>query len=296
MINKNLQTKLIKPVIVAEHCCNHMGDFNFALEMIQAAKDSGATYAKFQKWNASEALKEDHYNAPHPNSMHSFGEPYGKHRENLEFSIDQHKEIQKFCNEIGIGYSSSVFDCSSAREVASLNPDFIKIPSQKNTNLGLYPILCNEFDGDIHVSTGMTTEDQLDTILAAIDKETNLNRVVIYTTTSCYPCTFEDLHLLRINSFDQKYSDMGIKALGFSGHHNGIAADIAALSLGARYFERHFTLDRTLKGTDHAASLEPQGLKKLVRDINNVDLALTLREKNTILESEKEAYEKVKAL
>ncbi len=282
----------VEPIVIAEHCCNHMGDLKLAKEMIKSAKKSGASFAKFQKWNAVEALSDKHYTSPHPDSRNSFGEPYGKHRENLEFTINQHIELKKYCEDTGIGYACSVFDCTSARQIAGINPDYIKLPSQKNTNLDIYEIICSEFDGDIHVSTGMTTESELDSILEEIDKFGGLKRTVLYAATSSYPCRFEDLYLLRIGEYVRKYKDV-LKAIGFSGHHNGIAADIAALALGARYFERHFTLDRTLKGTDHAASLEPQGMEKLVRDLNNVDKALKMRP-DGILDSEISAYMKVK--
>ena len=288
-LNKKLHPK---PIVVAEHCCNHMGDIDIAMKMISAAKTAGAAFAKFQKWNAKEALSELHYHSEHPESRNSFGETYGKHRENLEFTIDQHLLLKEYCNEIGIGYASSVFDCTSARQIVSINPDYIKIPSQKNTNLDLYEIVCKDYEGDIHVSTGMTKESELNEILEEIDKFSALNRTVLYAATSSYPCLFEDLYILRVKEFVEKYHDV-LKGVGFSGHHNGIAADIAALALGARYFERHFTLDRTMKGTDHSASLEPQGLAKLVRDLNNVDKALQHRPQG-ILDNEMAAYHKVK--
>lgn len=279
--------------VIAELCCNHMGDMNIAKKMILSAKEANATYAKFQKWSAKDALSESHYNAPHPNPMHSFGEPYGKHRENLEFSISQHIELKSYCEEIGLKYSTSVFDSISAAEVIQINPEYIKIPSQKNLKLDMYDIICSEYEGDIHISSGMTTNDQVDILLNEIAKRTSLKRVVLYSTTSNYPCSYEDLHLLRISDFISKYS-AELKAFGFSGHHNGIAADVAAVTLGAEYVERHFTLDRTWKGTDHAASLEPHGLTKLVRDLNLVKSALTQRP-NKILDVETDAYNKVKS-
>jgi N-acetylneuraminate synthase len=124
-----------------------------------------------------------------------------------------------------------------------------------------------------------------------IRKERNKD-VVMYSCVSGYPVPFEDLSLLDIKRLVDKYAAI-VKAIGFSGHHLGIAADIAALTLGARYFERHFTFDRTWKGTDHAASLEPDGMRRLVRDIRNVSKALTYKRKD-ILDSEKIQREKLK--
>lgn len=284
---------IIKPMVVAEHCCNHKGSVDTAMQMIKEASLAGADYAKFQKWYPKESLTDEHYNSPHPDMAQSFGEPYGIHRENLEFDVSIHKDLQKYCEEVGIGYSSSAFDMTSLKQIITLNPDYIKIPSQKNTVLDFYPVLADEFDGDVHVSTGMTSDAEINIILEHLDKNNLLERTVLYSATSCYPCPHDQIHLLRISKFCDLYGDL-VKAIGFSGHHNGIAPDIAALALGARYFERHFTLDRTMKGTDQAASLEPQGLMKLCRDLVNVDLGLTNRP-DGILDSEMHNYKKVKS-
>ena len=139
-----------------------------------------------------------------------------------------------------------------------LEPDYIKIPSQKNLKLDMYDIICNEFAGDIHISSGMTTDDQVDDLLNEIGKRTSLKRVVLYCTTSNYPCECKDLHLLRISQFYNRYEDQ-IKGFGFSGHHNGIAADTTAVALGAEFVERHFTLDRTWKGLIIPLALSHKG-------------------------------------
>ncbi len=278
--------------VVAECCCNHMGNFEIAKQMIDKSAKSGADFVKFQKWNPEFALSDTEYNKRHPNPSNSFGEPYGVHRQNLEFSLDQHRALQAYSVEKGVSYCCSVFDKVSAKEIVSLNPPYIKIPSQKNLKSELYDIVCKEFEGDIHVSTGMTDNSQVEAILDNISNKTSLDRVVLYCTTSSYPCRYEDLYLLRISDYLQRFGN-DVKAIGFSGHHNGIAADIAAITLGAEFVERHFTLDRTMKGTDQAASLEPQGLEKLVRDIKNVQAALQNRP-DRILDVELDAYNKVK--
>ena len=143
--------------VVAELCCNHLGDLSVAKKMIETAAASGASYAKFQKWDAKTALSPEQYQAPHPNSHHSFGHPYGKHRENLEFTVEEHAELKAFCDQCGIVYATSVFDRISAEAIGGLNPEYIKIPSQKNLKVDMYDIICHEFDGDIHISSGMTT-------------------------------------------------------------------------------------------------------------------------------------------
>ena len=219
-----------------------------------------------------------------PNLTVSTGNIWSFHKINTK--------VFDYAKSLEIKYSCSVFDVDSAKSISSLNPEYIKVGSQKNLKLDIYEVLGKDFDGDIHISTGMTTSDQIDKILSHIDKYADLKRVVIYSTTSSYPCKYEELYLLRISEFIKNYSNI-VKGFGFSGHHNGIAADIAAITLGAEFIERHFTLDRTMKGTDHAASLEPQGLFKLSRDLKNVFSALKTRP-DSILEVEFDAFSKVK--
>jgi N-acetylneuraminate synthase len=146
-------------------------------------------------------------------------------------------------------------------------------------------VLRDDYKGDVHISLGMTTRDEINTILDFWKDQ--LHRVVLYACTSGYPVAHEDVHLLEISKLIEEYGKC-VKAIGFSGHHLGIALDAAAVALGATWIERHFTLDRTWKGTDHAASLEPGGLEKLVRDVHAVQTALTYKpldminiEKNT---------------
>ena len=120
------------PVVVAEIGCNHMGQMALAKELVDLAKSAQANYAKFQKRNPRELLTKEQYDAPHPYQPYSFGETYGAHREFLEFSIEQHQELFDHCLKQGIGYATSVWDITSAQEIISLNPDFIKVPSACN--------------------------------------------------------------------------------------------------------------------------------------------------------------------
>ena len=122
--------KYKKPIIVAEIGCNHMGQLDIAYELIDLAKNSGADFAKFQKRNNKELLSKNEYESPHPNPINSYGSTYGEHREKLEFSIDTHHKLKKYCEDKGIGYSVSVWDLKSAEEVVKLNPEYIKIPQQ----------------------------------------------------------------------------------------------------------------------------------------------------------------------
>lgn len=280
------------PVVVAEIGCNHMGNLNIARELIDLARAAGAHYAKFQKRHPKELLTEEQYNSPHPYQPYSFGETYGAHREFLELSIEQHSELQGYCKQAGIGYTTSVWDCTSAEEIIRLKPDYVKVPSACNIHFEMLEILKDSFDGDIHISFGMTTREEEKRIIDFFNVDKNTHRLVLYACTSGYPVPFEDTNLLEIVRLRETYGNQ-VRSIGFSGHHLGIAIDQAAYTLGATWIERHFTKDRTWKGTDHAASLEPGGLQKLVRDLSATHKALQYKPME-ILDVEKAQRDKLK--
>ncbi|PSG86532.1 N-acetylneuraminate synthase family protein [Aurantibacter aestuarii] len=266
-----------KPYVIAEIGCNHKGNMATAKELIKVAKIfCNVDAVKFQKRNNIELLTEEQYNAPHPNPVNSYGDTYGAHREFLEFDVEQHQELKTFCEDIGVTYSTSVWDVTSAKEIASLKPEFIKIPSACNNNVAMLEWLCENYKGEIHISTGMTTKDEIEGLVGLFSKFNRAKDLVLYNCTSGYPVPFKDVCLLDINILKEKYGDK-VKHIGFSGHHLGIAVDVAAYTLGANIIERHYTLDRTWKGTDHAASLEPMGLRKLSRDLLAVYDALSYK-------------------
>lgn len=270
-------TEFKKPYVIAEIGCNHKGDMAIAKELIKIAKIfCNVDAVKFQKRNNTELLTEEQYNAPHPNASNSYGDTYGAHREFLEFDVNQHQELKDYCESIGITYSTSVWDTTSAKEIASLHPEFIKIPSACNNNFDMLGWLCDHFRGEIHISTGMTTKDETEILVNYFVEKGRNKDLVLYNCTSGYPVPFEDVCLLDITLLNKKYGDT-VKHIGFSGHHLGIAVDVAAYTLGANIIERHYTIDRTWKGTDHAASLEPMGLRKLARDLNAVHSALSFK-------------------
>jgi N-acetylneuraminate synthase len=283
------------PIVVAEIGCNHKGDMDIAREMIGiAATFAKCEFVKFQKRSNRELLSPQEYAAPHPNPMHAYGPSYGEHREFLEFDLDQHRQLQRWCADFGIGYACSVWDPTSARAIASLEPAYIKIPSACNLRFDILRELAHHYGGDLHISLGMTTPEEQQQIVDLLRAEGALQRSVLYACTSGYPVPFDQLCLLEVRELAERYGP-DIRAVGFSGHHLGIAADIAAYTLGAQWIERHFTLDRTWKGTDHAASLEPDGLRRLVRDLRAVNQALT-RKGRPILDIEVAQREKLKRL
>ena len=281
------------PNVIAEIGCNHMGKMEIAKELVKLAKDCGADVAKFQKRNNRELLTEAQYNAPHPNPWNSYGETYGAHREFLEFSVEQHKELKDYCESIGIEYNTSVWDVTSAKEIISLNPRFIKVPSACNNNFDMLAELRDNYTGEVHISFGMTTHAEEEVVVKFFE-ETGAakSRLVVYSCTSGYPVPFTDICLLEINRLYKTFGNR-VKDIGFSGHHLGIAMDIAAYTLGARWIERHFTKDRAWKGTDHAASLEVPGMQKLVRDLHHAHESLTYK-KDEILAIEQVQRDKLK--
>lgn len=266
------------PKVIAEIGCNHMGQIEIAKDLLTLAKQAGADVGKFQKRNPRELLTKKQYEAPHPNQHNSYGSTYGAHREFLEFDLEDHRILQKHCEEIDLTYSCSVWDTTSAKEIASLNPKLIKVGSPSNLHWELQTVLREEYSGDVHISTGMTTKDEIEQIVKFWEqgKGDAKNRIVLYNCTSGYPVSFQDVCLMEIQTLIDLYKHR-VKAIGFSGHHLGISVDIAAYTLGAEWNERHFTKDRTWKGTDHAASLEPGGLTKLCRDLKAVHAAMSYK-------------------
>jgi len=276
--------------IIAEAGCNHMGDKNIAHKMIDMAKRCGANAIKFQKRNVKELLTQAQYDKQHPVPRNSFGATYGEHREYLEFDIDTHYELRKHARLVDIDYGCSVWDKSSIDDLKDMEIDFIKFPSAWNTDKdAIIKAFC--LYRQVHISTGMTMKDELNIIKDVLDVNGGKYNTVVYACTSGYPLDFEDIYLYQIENLMKLYPNASI---GFSGHHLGIAVDIAAMILGATYIERHFTLNRTWKGTDHAASLEPDGLEKLVRDIANVKKAL--KYKTVMPKCEMEQRAKLKRL
>lgn len=266
-----------EPRLIAEAGCNHKGDLATARDMIKtAAIYCKADIIKFQKRCNKELLTPEQYNAPHPNPINSYGKTYGEHREFLEFTLEQHAQLKKWCDEFGIVYSTSVWDLTSAKEICSLNPELIKIPSACNNHYEMLKWLCEHYKGEIHVSLGMTTHEEEEKLVNLFETYGRSKDLVLYVCTSGYPVPFENVCLLELERVISTYGKR-IKEVAFSGHHLGIAVDIAAYTLGASIIERHYTLDRTWKGTDHAASLEPEGIRKLKRDLLATYNALTYK-------------------
>jgi len=272
-----MKTDYKKPFVIAEAGCNHKGEMSIARDLIAtAALFCKADAIKFQKRCNRELLPPEQYDGPHPNPINSYGKTYGEHREFLEFTVDQHRQLKEWCEEFDIIYSTSVWDLTSAKEIASLNPKFIKIPSACNNHFTMLQYLCDNYSGEIQISFGMTTHAEEEKIIDLFVKNERNKDLVIFSCTSGYPVPYADVCLLELTRLADKFGSI-VKKIGFSGHHLGVAVDIAAYTLGAEVIERHYTLDKTWKGTDHAASLEPDEFKTLVKQLSDVQQALAFK-------------------
>ena len=261
--------------VIAELGINHQGDMNIMKKLITTAKDCGANFVKGQKREPKEYLSETQYNMPYDND-NSFGSTYGEHKENLEFSVQQWEELFTYSEDIGIKIFTSVFDVTSAKNMNKLGMEIFKIGSGEVTNLELLQEI-KSYNKPIIISTGMSTLEEIDAAIDIFDQNDDLT---LMHTTSSYPCIETDINLRILETIRNRYNF----PIGLSGHYvqgNG-AIESAALALGATWFERHFTLDRTMKGTDHAASLEDAGLIRVIKSIRSVENAMGSQEKKVL--------------
>jgi sialic acid synthase SpsE len=257
--------------IIAEIGINHQGSLDLFKKMIVRAKECGVDAVKSQKREPKECLMPAQYNRPYE-SPHAFGRTYGEHKEALELHREEWGEAMQLADDLGIPLFASVFDITSARFMRDLGVELIKIGSAEVTRLDLLEEVAG-YGLPVLMSTGMSTLDEIDRAVAVF-KALKSDLTLMHTTSS-YPCRYEDVHLRVIPTLRERYN----VPVGFSGHHSSVAIDTAAVALGAVAVERHFTLDRAMKGTDQAASLEPTGLEKVVKYIRATELALGSPEK-----------------
>jgi N-acetylneuraminate synthase/sialic acid synthase len=253
--------------VIAEIGNNHQGSVDKCKELFRAAKECGANAVKLQKRDNLALYTKDAYHKPYE-SENSFGATYGEHREALEFGKDEYVELKKYAQELGITFFSTAFDIPSADFLEELDMPAYKIASGdlKSTPLLKYVA---QFQKPMIVSTGAST---IEDVQRAYDTIMPINpRLCILQCTAAYPVECEELDLNVIKTYREKFPDA---VIGLSSHYSGIAMATAAYVLGSRVVEKHFTLNRAMKGTDHAFSLEPVGMRKLVRDLQRVRKAL----------------------
>lgn len=253
--------------IVAEAGLNHNGDMELALRLIDTAAKCGADAVKFQKRDAEACLTRTAREKPYT-GRNSFGATYGEHRAKLELSVDQWGVLKAAAGNAGILMFGSAFDVPSLKVLAGLELPAIKIPSCDLTHRELLHAALAT-DRPLIVSTGMASEEELDRAVDTLHPARAARRLALLHCVSGYPVDNKDANLRRMDWLT-RYA----VPVGYSGHERGTAITVAAVARGARIIERHLTLDRTMAGPDHAASLEPEGFRRLVRDIRKIEAAL----------------------
>ena len=275
--------------VVAEIGHNHQGSVDKAKQLFRAAKDCGVDAVKLQKRSNRTLYTRAMYQSPYDNE-NSFGLTYGEHREALELGWEAYLELQRYAAEIGVAFFATPFDIESADLLAKLDVPAYKIASGDLTNL---PLVCHvaAFGKPVIVSTGGASMDDVERTYDAVMA---INpQLCLMQCTASYPAEPEDMNLRVISTYRERFPDV---VVGLSDHQNGIAMADVAYILGARVIEKHFTLNRAWKGTDHAYSLEPAGMRKLVRDLRRVRVALGTGIKQSLPTEKKPLYKMGKKL
>ncbi len=253
--------------VIAEVGHNHQGSLDKAIELLKMAKECGADAVKFQKRDNLSLYTHALYNQPYDHE-NSFGKTYGEHRKALEFGLDEYRELIKQAREIGITLFATAFDLKSADFLQKLDMPAFKIASGDLTNTPLLEYVAG-FKKPMIVSTGGST---MEDVQRAYDTIMPINpQLCLMQATCSYPCSWEEMNLNTIKTYREKFPKA---VIGLSAHDSGIAMVVVGYILGARVVEKHVTLNRAMKGTDHAFSLERPGLTRVVRDLRRAHLSL----------------------
>jgi N-acetylneuraminate synthase/sialic acid synthase len=253
--------------VIAEIGHNHQGKVEQCKEMFKVAKECGANAVKLQKRDNKSLFTKAMYDSPYDN-RNSYGATYGEHREALEFGWPEYVELKQYAKELGITFFSTAFDFRSADFLARLDVPAYKIASGDLTSIPLLRHVA-KLGKPMIISTG---GGSMADVRRAYDAIMPINQqLCIMQCTAGYPPEFQELNLRVVETFREAFPDI---VIGFSGHDSGIAMALVGYVLGARIVEKHFTLNRALKGTDHAFSLEPRGLKNCVRDLTRARMAM----------------------
>jgi sialic acid synthase SpsE len=249
--------------IIAEIGINHNGDIEIAKQLMDVAVETGCDAVKFQKRTPEICVPEEQKSIPRETPWGSM--TYFEYKKRIEFEQKEFEQIDTYAKKIGIDWFASPWDVPSVDFLEGFNVPCQKIASACLTDSELLTAI-NKTKTTTILSTGMSSMQEIDKAVSLL----NDVPLAIAQATSTYPAEASELNLRAIQTFSEKYK----VPVGYSGHERGLQVTIAAVALGATFIERHITLDRSMWGTDHSASLEPEGLKKLVRDIRIVELAL----------------------
>ncbi len=253
--------------VIAEIGHNHQGDLEKAKELFRKAKECGVDAVKLQKRDNRALYTRAMYDKPYDHE-NSFGRTYGEHREFLEFGRAEYEVLKDYARELGLTFFATAFDRPSADFLAELDMPAFKMASGDLKNLPLLKYVA-QFQKPMIISTGGGT---LDDVRRVYDVLMPINpRLCFLQCTATYPTLPEEMNLRVIATLREQFPEV---VIGLSDHYNGIAMAVVAYMLGARVIEKHFTLNHTWKGTDHALSLEPIGMQKMIRDLHRARVAL----------------------
>jgi sialic acid synthase len=253
--------------VIAEIGHNHQGDLAQAKRLISVAKECGVDAVKLQKRSNRTLYTREFYEQPYENEL-SFGRTYGEHREALEFGADEYRALLAHARDVGVTLFATPFDFESADLLAELDVPAFKFASGDLRNTPLQRRVAS-FGKPMLLSTGGATMSDVE---RAVDTILPINsQLSVLQCTAAYPASVEDLNLSVITTLRERFPQL---VIGLSDHQNGIAMAVVAVMLGARVIEKHFTLDHALKGRDHAFSLMPEGMRRLVRDVHRIPAAL----------------------
>lgn len=260
-----------KVIIIAEAGVNHNGNIQIAKKLIDVAVDAGVDYVKFQTFKAESLVSKSAKKAEYQSvNVNDGDDSQYEMLKNLELSHKDHLELMSYCSERNINFFSTAFDVDGVRYLNDLGLSFFKIPSGEITN---YPYLkaVASYGKPVIMSTGMCSEKEIENALNVLIKfGLKKEMVSILHCNTQYPTPMKDVNLKAMLSIKDRFQ----VNIGYSDHTLGIEVPIAAVALGAKIIEKHFTLDRTLPGPDHVASLEPHELKEMVKTIRNIELAI----------------------
>jgi N-acetylneuraminate synthase len=274
------------PYVIAEIGINHNGSLETALRLIEAAAHAGCDCVKFQKRTPELCVPKAMWTRMRETPWGYIS--YIDYRRKIEFGEREYAAIDEYCKGLGVQWTASVWDVESVAFLASFGVPFVKIPSALIVDDALIEA-AGATDASLMLSSGMSTQAQIDRAMRTAERSSDLP-VLLAHATSTYPCAKDELNLRMIPALRDRYPDA---VIGYSGHETGLATTVAATALGAAFVERHVTLDRSMWGSDQAASVEPQGLGKLVRDIRSVHAALGDGVKR-VYESEQTALERLR--
>jgi len=254
--------------IIAEIGINHNGSLETAKQLIDEAVNAKACAVKFQKRTPEICVPKDQWEVMRDTPWGRMS--YIDYKRKTEFGIEEYAAIDQYCREKGIDWFVSPWDIASVDFMEQFDTVIYKLASACLTDTELIKRIL--FTGrPLMLSTGMSTVQEIESAVALVRSYDEHYPLLIAHSTSAYPCRLEELNLNMIRTLMRKYPGVPV---GYSGHETGLSTTVAAVALGATFVERHFTLDRAMWGSDHAASVEPQGLQRLVRDIRDVELAM----------------------